>query len=165
MVPEVRPQLPSTEDRRGDALSQRGAPVQIASNQAWVNHGHLAGYGRRRHSAQQRDPPTDPPWDIGRRGPAPPCYATCPCGPAYRNRSGMRNSDGTFLQGYSGNPTGRPAVISELQKLARTHTPTALATLVEIMSNTANPPNARVSAAVALRIVVMADRRPLCLSR
>jgi Lipoprotein amino terminal region len=62
----------------------------------------------------------------------------------------MRNSDGTFLQGYSGNPTGRPAVISELQKLARTHTPTALATLVEIMSNTANPPNARVSAAVAL---------------
>jgi Lipoprotein amino terminal region len=62
----------------------------------------------------------------------------------------MRNSEGTFLQGYSGNPTGRPAVISELQKLARTHTPTALATLVEIMSNTANPPNARVSAAVAL---------------
>jgi hypothetical protein len=62
----------------------------------------------------------------------------------------MRNSDGTFLQGYSGNPSGRPAIISELQKLARTHTPTALATLVEIMSNTASPPNARVSAAVAL---------------
>jgi hypothetical protein len=45
---------------------------------------------------------------------------------------------------------GRPAIISELQKLARTHTPTALATLVEIMSNTASPPNARVFAAVAL---------------
>jgi hypothetical protein len=62
----------------------------------------------------------------------------------------MRNSDGTFLQGHSGNPSGRPAIISELQKLARTHTPTALGTLVEIMSNAANPPNARVSAAVAL---------------
>jgi hypothetical protein len=62
----------------------------------------------------------------------------------------MRNSDGTFLQGHSGNPSGCPAIISELQKLARTHTPTALATLVEIMSNTASPPNARVAAAVAL---------------
>jgi hypothetical protein len=62
----------------------------------------------------------------------------------------MRNSDGTFLQGHSGNPSGRPAIISELQKLARSHTPTALATLVEIMSNTASPPNARVAAAVAL---------------
>jgi hypothetical protein len=56
----------------------------------------------------------------------------------------MRNSDGTFLQGYSGNPSGRPAIISELQKLARTHTPTA------IMSNTASPANSRVAAAVAL---------------
>jgi hypothetical protein len=62
----------------------------------------------------------------------------------------MRNSDGTFLTGYSGNPSGRPAIISELQKLARTHTPTALATLVEIMSSAARPPNARVSAAIAL---------------
>jgi hypothetical protein len=62
----------------------------------------------------------------------------------------MRNSDGTFLQGHSGNPSGRPAIIGELQKLARAHTPTALATLVEIMSNTASPPNARVAAAVAL---------------
>jgi Lipoprotein amino terminal region len=62
----------------------------------------------------------------------------------------MRNSDGTFLQGHSGNPSGRPAIISELQKLARSHTTTALATLVEIMRNTASPPNARVAAAVAL---------------
>jgi hypothetical protein len=62
----------------------------------------------------------------------------------------MRKADGTFLQGHSGNPSGRPAIISELQKLAQTHTPTALATLVEIMSDAANPPNARVSAAVAL---------------
>jgi hypothetical protein len=42
------------------------------------------------------------------------------------------------------------AIISELQKLARSHTPAALATLVEIMCNTASPPNARVSAAIAL---------------
>jgi hypothetical protein len=56
----------------------------------------------------------------------------------------MRNSDGTFLTGHSGNPSGRPAIVSELQKLARTHT---LATLVEIMSNAASPPNARVTAA------------------
>jgi Lipoprotein amino terminal region len=62
----------------------------------------------------------------------------------------MRNSDGTFLQGYSGNPSGRPAIISELQKFARTHTSTALATLVEIMSDSASPPNSRVAAAVAL---------------
>jgi hypothetical protein len=56
----------------------------------------------------------------------------------------MRNSDGTFLTGYSGNPSGRPAIIGELQKLARSYTPAALATLIEIMSNTASPPNARV---------------------
>jgi hypothetical protein len=62
----------------------------------------------------------------------------------------MRNSDGTFLQGYSGNASGRPAIIGELQKLARAHTPTALATLVEIMSDSASPPNSRVAAAVAL---------------
>jgi hypothetical protein len=62
----------------------------------------------------------------------------------------MRNSDGTFLQSHSGNRSGRPAIISELRKLARTHTPTALATLVEIMSNATSPANAGVSAAVAL---------------
>jgi hypothetical protein len=58
----------------------------------------------------------------------------------------MRNSDGTFLQ------VTRQSQWSpyELQRLDRTHTLAALATLVEIMSNTASPPNARVSAAVAL---------------
>jgi hypothetical protein len=73
----------------------------------------------------------------------------------------MRNSDGTFLQGHSGNPSCRPAIISELQKPARTHTSTALVTLVEIMSNTASPPNARVSAAIALLDPVMDHHRPV----
>jgi hypothetical protein len=75
----------------------------------------------------------------------------------------MRNSDGTFLTGYSGNPSGRPAIISELQKLARTHTPTALATLVEIMSS-ADPMLAS-PLQLPFLIVVMDDRQQRCSSR
>lgn len=62
----------------------------------------------------------------------------------------MRNTDGTFLKGFSGNKSGRPAVVTELQKLARAQTPAALGTLVEVMTDAASPPNARVAAAVAL---------------
>jgi hypothetical protein len=62
----------------------------------------------------------------------------------------MRNIDGTFRPGYSGNPGGRPAVVSELQKLARAQTPAALAALIEVLSDAGNPPSARVAAAVAL---------------
>jgi hypothetical protein len=68
----------------------------------------------------------------------------------YREDQGMRNIDGTFRPGYSGNPGGRPAVVSELQKLARAQTPAALATLIDMMSDACNPPSARVAAALAL---------------
>ena len=62
----------------------------------------------------------------------------------------MRHTNGTFLPGFSGNPSGRPAVVSELQTLARAQTPAALATIIEVMNDAASPPNARVAAAVAL---------------
>ena len=52
--------------------------------------------------------------------------------------------------GVSPNPGGRPAVVGELQELARIHTSQALMTLVEVMNNSDAPPAARVTAATAL---------------
>jgi two-component system OmpR family response regulator len=47
-------------------------------------------------------------------------------------------------------PSARPEIVGELQTLARAQTHAALATLIEVMSDAASPPNARVAAAVAL---------------
>ena len=55
-----------------------------------------------------------------------------------------------FKPGQSGNPGGRPAVVKEVQDLAREHTKEALSALVEILNDKAAPAAARVSAASAI---------------
>src|SRR5665213_861321 len=59
-------------------------------------------------------------------------------------------SNGRFKKGQSGNPGGRPAVIAEIQQLARKHTEEAISTLAAIMRDTSLSPAARVSASTAL---------------
>ena len=54
-----------------------------------------------------------------------------------------------FRKGVSGNPGGRPKVVAEVRDLARAHTGTALATLVDICRN-GESESARVAAACAL---------------
>ena len=55
-----------------------------------------------------------------------------------------------FKPGQSGNPGGRPKIISEIQELARKHTAEAIETLVAVMRDTSASPAARVSAASAV---------------
>jgi hypothetical protein len=61
-----------------------------------------------------------------------------------------RDNRGLWLPGASANPGGRPAVIREVQDLARQHTPAAINTLVEICGNKKAHPSARVAAATAI---------------
>lgn len=55
-----------------------------------------------------------------------------------------------FKPGQSGNPGGRPAVLKEVQELAREHTNTAISTLVAIATDESKPAAARVSASIAI---------------
>jgi hypothetical protein len=57
---------------------------------------------------------------------------------------------GKFQPGQSGNPGGRPKVISEIQALAREHKAEAIDTLVSIMRDEGASAAARVSAASAI---------------
>jgi hypothetical protein len=57
---------------------------------------------------------------------------------------------GTFQKGKSGNPGGRPKEVAEVKALARTHTTTAINTLVSIAASKNATDAARVSACIAL---------------
>ena len=57
----------------------------------------------------------------------------------------------TWKKGESGNPGGRPTGYGDLRELARTHTETAVQTLVEkIMNDKDAAPSARATAATGL---------------
>jgi hypothetical protein len=61
-----------------------------------------------------------------------------------------RTSQGKFVKGQSGNPGGRPKLLSEVQELARAHTAENLEGLMEIARNAKSPAQARVAARVAV---------------
>src|SRR5215471_3126130 len=47
----------------------------------------------------------------------------------------QRGPNGRWLPGFAPNPSGRPAAVKEVRDLARQHTPSALARLVELMNS------------------------------
>ena len=61
----------------------------------------------------------------------------------------MRDKNGRFLPGISGNPGGRPPEVGDVREMARDHTEEAIKTLVDLMRH-AKSDAARGAAAQAL---------------
>ena len=61
----------------------------------------------------------------------------------------MRDENGRFLAGVSGNPGGRPREVGDVREMARDHTEEAVETLVDLMRH-AKSDAARGAAAQAL---------------
>ena len=57
-----------------------------------------------------------------------------------------RPGNPNWVKGVSGNPSGRPRVVADIQELARQHGPDAILTLVEALKD----PKHKVAAAIAL---------------